>query len=176
MSKPREFWISDTGAEDYISHGPAENCMHVIEYSAYEAVCKRLEETTTLMLEQAGMNPDTSSIKQERDNLKTEQQKLAKHFTDKIGGMRDEAELELHKLRAELEEAKLANSDAQNNWNKLMALDADYRKLKADMAIAVESLEEAYMSLADCASRVKAPEPYMFEVIKKALTRLGARK
>lgn len=32
-----------------------------------------------------------------------------------------------------------------------------------------EALEQAYMSLADCASRLKAPEPYMLADIKQTL-------
>lgn len=40
------------------------------------------------------------------------------------------------------------------------------------LQIAVDALQTAYMSLADCASRIKAPEPYMLTEIKEALDKI----
>lgn len=40
------------------------------------------------------------------------------------------------------------------------------------LKIAIEALENSYMALADCASRVKAPEPYMFVDVKEALAEI----
>jgi hypothetical protein len=48
--------------------------------------------------------------------------------------------------------------------------------LKAQLTIAVEALEQAYMSFADCASRVKAPDAYMLSDIKETLDKLKGDK
>jgi predicted nuclease with TOPRIM domain len=93
----------------------------------------------------------------------------------------------LHELvRQDNDRLRKENEELKKNWN--VARDAnkwisdDFLKLQQENALlrdslklAVEALENAYMSMADCASRVKAPDQYMFVDIKEALAKIKAK-
>lgn len=48
-------------------------------------------------------------------------------------------------------------------------------KLEKNLKIAVETLEQSYRAMADCAARVKAPDTYMFTDIKEALEKIRGK-
>ncbi len=106
LSKPREFWISpyEDEPEDeldilfgeaLLSHprqGPTQHLIiHVIEYSAYEAVCKELHELRTMADSEGCVHCHRAD--KDRDKLKAE---LEAWRNDSIVAERDE-------LRAKLE-------------------------------------------------------------------------
>jgi hypothetical protein len=139
MDKPREFCLPLTTLVVNSDFNREPKGIHVIEYSAYEAVCK------------------------ERDELKTElgrhKQIIAKelHENDGLGMeftyvaiLKDKNfELSTHveKLQVDFAEAQNETQMYRQKFESMVS-SGEHERLKADLKIAVEALEKAKIGLA----------------------------
>ena len=147
-NKPREFWINGPkwiwDKHNWCEgvHLDPDEQMHVIEYSAYEAVCKERDELTEFAMECG--HPATYGFGQycaicERDTLRTE----------------------LDAVKRENEQLK-GNVSA----NSFVALTVERDRLKADLATALGALENWLVFERE---QIRKEGPYCGERITKLI-------